>query len=881
MSCSTCSATVEEAVGGLPGVSSVDVNFATDEAAVEYDPAAVSLSRIYEAIEESGYEPERARTTVAIAGMSCATCAETNAGAIESVPGVLGAEVNVATDEATVEFNPHDTSLSAIYDAIEAAGYTPDRGGDEEDLTGERESAVERELRQKRRWTLVGGLLTAPFLLVMVQMFTTGFLPGWFDYVEFVLATALMATLGRHFVAGAYRAAVKNRQANMDTLVAIGTSVGYVYSTAVLAGIVAGGLYFEAVAFILWFIYLGVWLEVRSKARASNALRELLEMQAEEATVLRDGDERVVPVEEVAVGDVMKIRPGERIPTDSVVVDGQSAVDESMVTGESVPVEKTAGDELIGSTINEQGVLFAEATRVGEETAIQQIVERVKEAQSRQPEVQRLVDRVSAYFVPAVIVNAVLWSALWFVFPASLFAVSDALGSVVPLLDPVGGGPEAAVPGTDASIPVFEFSVVVLASAILIACPCALGLATPMATMVGSTISAKNGVLYKGGDVLEQARNIDTVVFDKTGTLTHGEMQLTDVVPVDRGTRPDGGAELAASQPGPEGGPVSDHERVLLRVAASAESGSEHPLARAIVGGAAERGIETVEPDTFENVPGHGIRATVPDGEVLVGNRKLMRDNGIDPGPVEGRMERLEREGKTAMLVALDGNLLGVIATADTVRESAMATIEQLHARGYKVMMLTGDNERTGQAIGEQLGIPAENIRAEVLPEAKADAIETIQAQGERPDGSRFSWGRGSHGGSRAIMVGDGVNDAPALTTAHVGIAIGSGTDVAIESGDITLMRDDPADVLKAMRIADATISKVRQNLFWAFAYNATLIPIASIGLLNPALAGVAMAASSVSVVSNSLAFMRWDPQDDYVFLLARPFVWVGDRLGG
>jgi Cu+-exporting ATPase len=379
--------------------------------------------------------------------------------------------------------------------------------------------------------------------------------------------------------------------------------------------------------------------------------------------------------------------------------------------------------------------------------------------------------------------------------------------------------------------------------------------------MVGTTIGAQNGVLFKGGDVLERARDIDTVVFDKTGTLTHGEMELTDAIDVDDAV-PDGGAEL------PDGGVVEARptvdEELLLSVAASAESGSEHPLAKAIVDGARERGLELETPDAFENVPGHGVRATVSRGEVLVGNRKLLRDNGVDPSPIEATMERLEREGKTAMLVALEGELLGVVATADTVRESAAETIEQLYDRGLEVLMLTGDNERTGRAIGEQLDIPEENVHAEVLPEDKADEIDEIQADG-----------------SRAIMVGDGVNDAPALTAAHVGAAIGSGTDVAIESGDITLMRDDPADVIKAMRIADATISKVRQNLFWAFAYNATLLPIASIGLLNPALAGVAMAASSVSVVSNSLAFIGWDPHEDYVFLPFRPFVWARDRIAG
>ena len=795
--------------------------------------------------------------------MSCATCASTVEGAVGDLEGVTAIDVNFATDEATLEYDLDQVDLAVIYDAIEAAGYEPDRQTDEggRELTEERESAVERELRTKRKWVILGGIIGAPFLLVMLDMFYPGILPktvlgidiGWY---EFVLATGLMATLGWHFIKGAYKSLVTNRQANMDTLVAVGTSAGYVYSTAVQLELIVGGLYFEAVAIILWFIYVGVWLEARSKARASAALQELLEMQAEEAAIVADGEEKVVPVENVGVGDVMKVRPGEKISTDGVVVDGQSAVDESMVTGESVPVEKGEGDEVVGSTINENGVLLVEATNVGEDTAIQQIVQRVKEAQARQPDIQRVVDKVSAYFVPAVILNAVLWSVLWFLFPETLYSVSLSVGGWIPVLEPVGGGPVIG------GVPVFEFSIVVLASAILIACPCALGLATPMATMVGSTISAKNGVLYKGADILEKARGIDVVVFDKTGTLTHGEMVLTDVIPVSKAVQTDGGDEM------PDGGVVEGVELVddesLLSVAASAESGSEHPLAQAIIQGAEERGVRLDDPTEFENVPGHGIRAAVPQGDVLVGNRKLMRDNGIDPAPVEMTMERLEREGKTAMLVALDSELLGIVANADTVRESAKDTIEQLYDRGFEVMMLTGDNERTGRAIGKQLNIPEENVHAEVLPEDKADEIDAIQADG-----------------SRAIMVGDGVNDAPALTTAQVGVAIGSGTDVAIESGDITLMRDDPVDVVKAMRIADATISKVRQNLFWAFIYNATLIPIASIGLLNPALAGIAMAASSVSVVSNSLAFMQWDPHDNYVFLPFRPFVWVYHQVAG
>jgi len=833
MHCSSCAETITDAVESVDGVESASVNYATDDATVEYDADRTSLSEVYEATERVGYEPRRERRTVEIAGMHCASCSETVEGALLDLPGVVAADVNYATDEATVEYNPEAFAVEAAYDAIEEVGYEPVRGGESDESDG---SPADRELEKQRRLVAGGAVLTAPFVYLMVTMVAPLSRPealfgvplGW---IELAIATVLMATLGREFLVGAYKAA-RNGSANMDTLVAIGTAAGYTFSLGVLVLGISGGLYFEAVAFILWFITLGNWLEARSKARASDALRELLRMEADEATVLRDGEEVTVPVSDVAVGDRLKVRPGERIPTDGVVREGESAVDESMLTGESVPVEKEPGDEVVGSTVNENGVLVVEATKVGEDTAIQQIVRRVKEAQSRQPDVQRLVDVVSGYFVTAVIVNAVIWGALWLLFPEGLSAVASAL----PLWEPVGGGPVAG------GVPVVEFSLVVFASAVLVACPCALGLATPAATMVGSTISAKNGVLFKGGDVLESVRDVEAVVFDKTGTLTEGEMELTDVEVV--GSRPDGGvaAERAVD------------ESFVLAVAAAAESGSEHPLGEAIVDGARERDIDPGETERFENVPGKGVEATTEHGEVLIGNRALLERSGVDHAPAGAAMERLESEGKTAMLVALDGEVVGVVATADTVRESARRTVTELHERGYTVHMLTGDNERTAHAVAEAVGIPGANVRAGVLPEEKADVIDGVQADG-----------------TRAMMVGDGVNDAPALTAAHVGVAIGSGTDVAIESADVTLMRSDPTDVLRAVRVSEATISKVWQNLFWAFAYNAALIPVASLGLLNPALAGAAMSASSVSVMSNSLLFARYEPTADYVPLPLKP----------
>jgi Cu+-exporting ATPase len=852
MSCANCAATIEESVSDLDGIRSVSANYATDEGTVEYDPDTVTLGEIYAVISESGYEAVSETVTIAITDMSCANCAETSEEALEATAGVVEADVNFATDEAQVRYNPADVEMADLYEAIEDAGYSPVREDDGEEMSSQERQNLARneEIRRQRNLTLFGAALSLPLLVFMADhLLGLGLVPESiagvdFGWVAFAFATPVQIMLGREFYENSYNALVKNRTANMDVLIAMGSTTAYAYSVAVLVGVIASeGLYFDTAALILVFITLGNYLEARSKGQAGDAIRELLEMEAETATIVReDGTEEEIPQEDVEVGDRLKVRPGEQIPTDGAVVDGESAVDESMVTGESVPVEKVEGDEVIGSTINENGVLVIEATKVGSETAIQQIVQTVKEAQSRQPEIQNVADRISAYFVPAVIVNALLWAGLWYTFPEALGGFVDAL----PLWGLVAGGPTVL----GGAIPIFEFAVVVFASAVLIACPCALGLATPAATMVGTSIGARNGVLFKGGDILERVRDVDTVVFDKTGTLTEGEMRLTDVVVLPQA---DGGA-LA--------GETAVDESFVLEVAASAEYNSEHPLAQAIVEGARERGIDPEEPTDFENVPGHGIRATTSHGEVLVGNRKLLTDHGVDTGPAADTMERLEREGKTAMLVALadgrpdeggrspDYRLLGVLADADTVKESATAAVADLQTRDVDVWMITGDNERTARAVAEQVGIDPDNVKSEVLPEDKADAIEEIQADG-----------------SAAMMVGDGVNDAPALAAAYVGTAIGSGTDVAIEAADVTLMRDDPADVLKSIRISEATLQKIKQNLFWALGYNTVMIPLASFGLLQPVLAAVAMAASSVSVLTNSLLFRGYEPDDDYSLL--------------
>ena len=849
MSCANCSAAVEQALGALDGVDTANANYATDEATVEYAPEAVSLAAIYDAISEAGYGAVSETVSIGITDMSCANCADSNAEALETLPGVIDADVNYATDEAQVRYNPAAADIDAFYDAIENAGYAPvreQRGEDNDVSDGDsgssaRDAARTEEIHTQLRRTLFGAALSAPLLLFLADKFLLGgalvpesVLGVRFGWVEFLLATPVQLVVGRPFYRNAYKALVRNRRANMDVLIALGSTTAYGYSVAVLAGLIAGSLYFDTAALILVFITLGNYLEARSKGQAGDALRELLAMEADTATVVTDDGEETIPLADVAVGDRMKVRPGEQIPTDGVVVDGQSAVDESMVTGESVPVEKGEGDEVVGSTINENGVLTVEATKVGSDTALQQIVQTVKAAQSRQPEIQNVADRISAYFVPIVIANALLWGSIWFLVPEMLAGFVDTL----PLWEPVAGGP-AIVGG---GVSVFEFAVVVFASAVLIACPCALGLATPAATMVGTTLGAQNGVLFKGGDILERARDVDTVVFDKTGTLTEGEMELTDVVAVD------GDAAVA------DGGQLTERERLdeneLLRLAASAEQGSEHPLARAIVEGAADRGLELDDATGFENVPGHGIRATVDGREVLVGNRRLLQNNGIDTNPAAETMEALEGEGKTAMLVGVDGELAGVVADADTIKPSAKTAVTALQERAVDVMLLTGDNERTARAVAENVGIDPDNVRAGVLPEDKSDVVESIQAEGRK-----------------AMMVGDGVNDAPALAVAHVGTAIGSGTDVAIEAADVTLMADDPLDVVKAIRISAATLAKIKQNLVWALGYNTAMIPLASLGLLQPALAAGAMAFSSVSVLSNSLLFRNYTPDEEYTLL--------------
>lgn len=816
MSCASCSQTIEEKLDATEGVIKSQVNLATQKGSITYRPEKIEMSRIYNLIEESGYDPVSITKVVEISGMSCSSCAKTNKESLDSNLGVLEADVNYATEEATVKYNPLETSEDDLYSSIRKAGYSPVVSGGNSTDGGL--SSAEEQLQL----AVFGTLFSIPFLILMLGNFAFGGIApdsimgvniGWY---EAILATPVQVVLGWRFYKNSYNAVVNNHRANMDVLIALGSTTAYLYSLLVLSNVVAGGIYFDTAVLILVFITIGNYLEERSKSQAGEALTELLQMEAQEAIVLRDDRTEEIPVSDIQVGDIMKVKPGEKIPTDGVVMDGQSAVDESMITGESVPVEKSEGDEVIGSTLNKNGAVEVKATKTGDDTALKQIVSTVEKAQSTQPDIQNVADRISSYFVPAVIINALLWGIIWVLFPESLGNFVNGL----PLWNQVAGG-SIAVGG---SIPVVEFSVIVFASSVLIACPCALGLATPAATMVGATIGAKNGIIFRGGDIVERAKNIDAVVFDKTGTLTEGNMVVNGIVSSAENTEQD-----------------------VIKYASTAELGSEHPIGEAVVERAKKDDISIREPESFTNIPGKGIESAVEGSDILVGNKQLMHDNSVDISSVESESQDLKDQGKTVIFVSHEGHIVGCIAVSDSVKETSKEAVSKLQSRGISTMMITGDNSRTAESVGKKIGINSENIHSDVLPKDKSDAVSKIQEDGQK-----------------VMMVGDGVNDAPALTTSHVGVALGSGTDVAIESSDITLMKDDPLDVVRCLRISEATLQKIKQNLFWALGYNTAMIPLASLGLLQPTLAAVAMALSSVSVLINSLSFRTYDPDHDY-----------------
>ncbi|SDD66034.1 heavy metal translocating P-type ATPase [Sporomusa acidovorans] len=789
MTCAACASRVEHGLSKLKGVEKAAVNLATEKASVTYDPKQISLSEVVKKIEDLGYQVIKDKIDLKITGMTCAACSGRVERGLNKLPGVVSAVVNLAVEKATVEYYPGVISFNDIKGKIETLGYGVHDVADTAAVDKEKK-AREAEVSRQRFRLLVATVFSLPLLLAMA-MHMLGVMGRATEllmnpYLQLVLATPVQFIAGWQFYRGAYLA-IKNGSANMDVLVALGTSAAYFYSIAnVLRQ--APDLYFETSAILITLIILGKLLEATAKGRTSEAIKALMGLQAKTARVLRDGQESDIPVESVLVGDVVIVRPGEKVPVDGVIVEGTSTLDESMLTGESLPVDKKVGDQVVGATINKLGTFKFKATKVGKDTALAQIVRIVEEAQGSKAPIQRFADVVSAYFVPVVVGLSVLTFAVWFFF-----------------LDPGN----------------FSRALVNFTAVLVIACPCALGLATPTSIMVGTGKGAENGILIKGAEHLENAHRLTTIVLDKTGTITKGEPEVTDIVAL---------AGLA--------------EVELVRLAVRAEKNSEHPLAQAIVNYGKKQGISPEDPESFTAIPGHGVEVTIEGKRILLGTRKLMHENNIEFAAAVPQIEELELQGKTVMLFALEDKLSGLFAVADTVKENSAQAVSELQKMGIEVWMITGDNIRTAQAMAQTVGI--DNVMAEVLPENKAEKVAALKKEGKV-----------------VAMVGDGINDAPALATADVGFAIGTGTDVAIEAADITLMRGDLTGIVAAIRLSKATMRNIKQNLFWALVYNSLGIPVAAMGYLSPVLAGAAMAFSSVSVVTNALRLKGFNPYRD------------------
>ncbi len=809
MTCSACALNIEKVLKKKEGVDSVAVNLELGRAKVSFDPSIITPKEIEEAIESIGYKVEKDKVTLNLQGMSCASCAANIEKILNKTDGVISASVNFPLEKAVVEFDSSRISVREIIAAVQGIGYGASARAETVEYEDREQMSRDAEIQKQRNNLIIALVLGIPIGLGNMSMMfpLLSFVPAFFSnhIVLFILSTLVLIFPGRQFFVGTFKG-FKYGVTDMNLLIAAGTGSAYLISVAATFLDLGPGydnLYYDTVAFLIIFIVLGRYLEARARGRTSEAIRKLMGLRARTSRILVNGTEKEVPVEEVVVGDIVIVRPGEKIPVDGIVVEGSSAVDESMLTGESIPVEKNPKDTVIGATLNKTGAFNFRATKVGADTALAQIIRLVETAQTTKAPIQRVADVVAGNFIVAVHIIALLAFFFWFFIGYWRYGVGEsaALGGISPFL----------------------FSLLISITVLVISCPCAVGLATPAAIMVGTGKGAENGILIKGGEALERAHKLDTIVFDKTGTLTEGTPKLTDL--------------LAA--PGHE-------EKDVLFIAATAEKGSEHPLGEAIVKGAEERGVSLGKAGSFRSIPGKGVEAYLEEKRILLGTRKLMEENGISFKEMEAKMRDFEENGKTAMLVALEKENIGLVAVADTLKENSKEAVETLKKMGIEVVMITGDNAITARAIAAEVGIP--RVLAEVLPEDKANEIKKLQKEGKLVG-----------------MVGDGINDAPALIQSDVGIAMGAGTDVAMESAKIVLIKNDLKDVVAALKLSRLTINKIKQNLLWAFGYNTIGIPIAA-GILypffdriliTPELAAAFMALSSVSVTTNSLLMKR------------------------